>query len=175
MQNIRSVVDILRRNPQRWFPIILRMGVTLTAGCWIQFCTIWQKWYASIITTIYPSCILLRDMTPCLLVISCQSIRRHMKTIFICIALKILNNALTCFSWIFLGRYSWLNIWIGWRTQRVFAVMWWWNQLRGSEGKIALRFILGKCLSWLVFSDCVSLLISVEVQVWWMKVWVLTA
>jgi hypothetical protein len=108
--------------------------------------------------TKFEYCISLRDMTPCVLVISCQSIRRHMKTILSCIAVKILNNALTCFSWRFLGRYSWLNVCIGWRTQRVFAVMCWWNQLLGSERKIALRFILGTCLSWLVFSDCVSLL-----------------
>lgn len=108
--------------------------------------------------TKFEYCISLWNMTPSVLVISCQSIRRRMKTIFSCIAVKILNNALTCFSWRFLGRYSWLNICIGWRTQRVFAVMWWWNQLVGSERKITLRFILGKCLSWLVFSDCVSLL-----------------
>jgi len=48
--------------------------------------------------TKFEYCISLRDMTPCLFVISCQSIRRHMKTIFSYSAVKILNNALACFG-----------------------------------------------------------------------------
>ena len=48
MQNIWSIVDLLRRNPHddpQYFP--LHMELTLT-----NFVRSWQKWYASIITTI---------------------------------------------------------------------------------------------------------------------------
>ena len=54
MQNIWSVVDLLYQNPHWWYPIIFSAyGVNLDSrDVGNKFVSNWQKWYASIITTI---------------------------------------------------------------------------------------------------------------------------
>ena len=53
MQGAWSVVDLLRRSLHWWSPIISSaVELSLTAGCWIQFCTKLTKWFAFTITKI---------------------------------------------------------------------------------------------------------------------------